>query len=703
MDSQKKCSTNAAVFEKNPISCEEESRETQITEITGSVEAQGDSSSNKCDNIKLDPLENWRQWNDERIKLSKHLAWSLDKKPDSLIMVKVDNKHFNSTNSELIDKAEKYVTFDKSRGDPKFWTTPNYIYDKKTRLPVNCSASEHFDRTQPLSNSPPTMQYVKVPPEIEIEMGSGEFRSMKSNKFHQCDYLNERRRELKANIDLIEEFKPNLDELFIRGHAIKPPSEQLKEKDSTAKGPLIVIEDFNSNRDECSKIWKLKRNVSGYKLKKRCRPGMKHKKKVKINDCLIVISIDGLTYDSSKKTPLSRQPLHNEILLSGCWTNELNKKEIHLENSGCITIRYWFTNNSPLNDPNHFCCMNPSSRSFNRFYFPTNRFVLSPGQKAAIPFYFFTREPGVYKEIWELRSIPKLFAHQTVHINLVGSAVQRSKSSVYLSHIEKHVGSSQKKEQSLPTVVQEMTSETMCAELYSDYRRLFNEEEIFVSKNREQIYRKSLMKILQGVSKQATGRTWSHSINTLRSDILDSTLALEEKRTLLDTLSHALKDRESLTKIPLNCLNERYNAVYQILCCALNHIEEDSEDIRATLKINYSSRRDSEINCSIKLSDSTGQSTLKTLDSSGYHPGSNKSQSILSQRIEPSSSNEQNNVEGQIPSVQLETFRDHKFKTMIRNKTYQRLCTAASEIENLMISYDLIRNKELPKTGAARK
>ncbi|RZF31986.1 hypothetical protein LSTR_LSTR014709 [Laodelphax striatellus] len=150
------------------------------------------------------------------------------------------------------------------------------------------------------------------------------------------------------------------------------------------------------------------------------------KRKKKISQCSVVIGIDGLTFDSRIKTPLLRQPLQNEILFPGCWTNELNRKEIQLENYGCLAVRYWFLNKSPLNDLSLHCSSKPSSRSFNRFYFPTNRFVLSPGQKATIPFYFFTKEPGVYKEIWELRSIPKIFAQQAVHINLVGSAVQRS-------------------------------------------------------------------------------------------------------------------------------------------------------------------------------------------------------------------------------------------------------------------------------------
>lgn len=101
-------------------------------------------------------------------------------------------------------------------------------------------------------------------------------------------------------------------------------------------------------------------------------------------------------------------------------SHKLATEYLNLFNSGTVALRiYW----KRYKKQRLFSDIIKEKTEGNIFHFNKNEFIILPKQQIDFPFWFKTKRPGVYKESWEISSLPKIWPRNThVIVNLTAIA-----------------------------------------------------------------------------------------------------------------------------------------------------------------------------------------------------------------------------------------------------------------------------------------
>ncbi|XP_022825621.1 MYCBP-associated protein-like [Spodoptera litura] len=451
-------------------------------------------------------LQKWEKWiqirKDEAISLGKRLH----KPPADLTMNLLDKVRHDKERKIALEHAQ----IERKTGvRGSLWERPQKL---KQRCP--CEPTYELHRTAAEKGRPRILEHVGVPDYIQqTEMGI-----IGESVRNPCTHLNAeyemyrdyREGQLTEKLKKIDPFRPDIDNLIVRGRTPSPPPKKYPVL------PEIVIKDDDDLPGEpLNAVYALKINNTVF-----YRPVPGH----------------GLFH-----VPKFQEDENHEECST--WTYYFNvpakragRCKLTMENLGTVTIRYcWkkIKRNIPFI---------PEDTYEQVFFFNKNEDIISPGQTKEIAFTFIADKAGIYSEFWEI-SLCNIQFFNKMTINLYADAVENVKM------INKKVRALKKEINKKATLNMAISFiETALDNVFEPspqfepypYKKYFVESELFVLRNPMCYYHQTEVgKMKELYTEMLPDKEWDLSISTWREVMMAKDYEDRMKYYQLLRLSHS--------------------------------------------------------------------------------------------------------------------------------------------------------------------
>ncbi|GJQ71127.1 putative anterograde trans-synaptic signaling [Trypoxylus dichotomus] len=190
---------------------------------------------------------------EERKRSNRNLAKALDRHTEQLVTNYTEDIRTINEEKSVIENTNIIYPHDRYRGNPSFWRVPQTLRKQP------CQPDYFSVMTSAQKCEIPTMEYVKVPNAIRHEKNAitAGYRNSKM-VWDKSNYRKKRIKELKEQIEIVEPFKPDLDNLFIKGISITSTNKEYFERvpsdlgnisDVSTSGHVILPTDIHSDED----------------------------------------------------------------------------------------------------------------------------------------------------------------------------------------------------------------------------------------------------------------------------------------------------------------------------------------------------------------------------------------------------------------------------------------------------------------------
>ncbi|XP_076629935.1 MYCBP-associated protein [Colletes latitarsis] len=486
-------------------------------------------------------LVNWRKWLSNRRKQYKRIESVTGRHQNDQVLNACEKIRPLVEMRNVMDYATvpAPVIPDKFRGGPEFWRTPQVLSNRGDP----CLPDIAYTQTKKELNLLPELTFVDLPELIEKEKDLVGLKS-KEPSWKRNRYLQKRMAELSREIKLLVPKKPETRELVIEGHA---PRRKTKEP----RIPPITISDTEGENE--------------------CDPTVDQDQAVvlKIQDREIVWRRSGFEDEGT-----------DAIIWNVSFSGRVDQRkegEIVLENKGNRVIVYEWR------DAAFQSATIPLGRRTGPFFFNKTKGTILPGQITKLKVWYLPRIPGVFSELWKLKTDPELCSSPLI-IRLSGCAEtmdpQNANNDPVLivdGYLDRCV-----RDATIRETINEIMEDMHCVEPPGpSYGSLFLESEIFVTKNPLCFYHPSLVTEFHKIYYVATNqneRRWNLCLDHLRETLL-KIKEPAERQSMLSQFSEIYK---KCLKPPLTAssIDRKHETVHNLLCYFTNRFEIESKFAR---------------------------------------------------------------------------------------------------------------------------
>lgn len=184
-------------------------------------------------------LTNWEKWMQERQRVNRAAAKKSQRHTEELLMNYAEDLRAINEEKAVFENAKIIYPHDRYRGNPAFWRLPVALQHKPCR-------PDYFSvMTSAQKCEVPRMEYVHVPYVVREEKGtlSTGYRSEK-RVWDASKYRARRTKELDAEIQVAEPYKPDFRQLYVKGVVIANEPDTFKQSTPhlpSCKVQLILI------------------------------------------------------------------------------------------------------------------------------------------------------------------------------------------------------------------------------------------------------------------------------------------------------------------------------------------------------------------------------------------------------------------------------------------------------------------------------
>ncbi|XP_068631419.1 uncharacterized protein [Battus philenor] len=487
-------------------------------------------------------LMNWEKWIQIREDELVNIGQKIGRQPIDMVM----NLH------ERVREDKEWKTVLENAHIEKKATLRGALWDQPERLKQKCYCEPVYEihRKPEDIGQPGIIEHIGVPQYIlENEKGvhgtSERNKCVLLNKKFQ-DYKESQENKLKDKIKLIDPYRSEISELFVKGNKPKPPPPPLPIL------PEIVI----STACECEETYSV------------CA--------VRINNTILIkdLSKPHLTNELSK---LQQEKWHESC---STWSyyfnvpkNRVGRAKLFLQNLGTVTLRYCW---KKIKEQIPFI---PEEITNQVFFFNKNEDILSPGQSREVYFTFISNDIGLYRESWEISFFNVSFCAtqcKMLVINLQADTVEdvesiRRKIDILKVRINR---------KAVRKLIKDMLNDafekatTVEPHIYP-YKKLLLESELFIMKNPVCFYHQTeVMKLKQVYTEMMPDETWDLSMSTWRDAMMKKDF--DDRMRYFDILKQSYREllkpwnegeshliqKQSAVKYILSKLADKFDLVY---------------------------------------------------------------------------------------------------------------------------------------------
>ncbi|XP_035438628.2 MYCBP-associated protein-like [Spodoptera frugiperda] len=348
-------------------------------------------------------LQKWEKWiqirNDEAISLGKRLH----KPPADLAMNLLDKVRHDKERKLALEHAQ----IERKTG------VRGSLWDRPPKLKQRCYCAPAYElhRTAAEKGRPRIVEHVGVPEYIQqTEMGI-----IGESVRNPCTHLNAeyemyrdyREGQLTEKLKKIDPFRPDIDNLIVRGRTPSPPP-----KKYPVLPEIAITDDDEPPGEPLKAVFALK-----------------------INNTVLYrpVSGHGLFHVPTFQEDENHETCTNWSYYFNVPAKRAGRCKLTMENLGTITLRYcWkkMKRNIPFV---------PEDATEQVFFFNKNEDVISPGQVKEIAFTFIADRAGIYSEFWELsmcnthffeKLFINLYADATEDVDAIDNRVQNLKTEI---------------------------------------------------------------------------------------------------------------------------------------------------------------------------------------------------------------------------------------------------------------------------------
>ncbi|XP_024945343.1 MYCBP-associated protein-like [Cephus cinctus] len=523
-------------------------------------------------------LINWKKWLSDRNKHYDRYKSISGRHQTNLIMNSSDTYRPIVEMRDLMDCATISVpaTHDKYRGNPAFFKMPNSLSNHNN----DCLPDVFVTLTKRELNILPEPTYVALPSLIEEEKNVVSEKKCEPS-WRRSKYLQKREEDLAKTISML---RPSEEE--VKGLIIKGEKMGVEKSKKFQRLPVIAISEGideeiqKSATDRCESV-------------------------------ILQIQERELIHDKDcTGTKDDQDSLRWNLTFETACGNRSEDK-IVLENKGTVVVEYqWREELSPES-------IVPLRKRKSSFYFNKNNGLILPGQKLEISIWFCTNDPGVHLENWRLDTDPKLHKSSLL-FRFCGYASSTESTNQSSNAIEEYLDDCIKRA-TIREIINDLINSVKAPKSKEPiYNNMFLSRDLFVAKNPLYYYHSSIvneLKAMYDTVRKDDWPPWNFSLTDLRAILLNITNPNEREETLLrfgKLIRESLRPNVSI----YNGKNNKYTAVYNILCSFANKFERESEFVRtnySAFKTKRTLRNDqSDTSRSGKASTSISTQTVKS-------------------------------------------------------------------------------------------
>ncbi|XP_050837511.1 MYCBP-associated protein isoform X2 [Serinus canaria] len=443
-------------------------------------------------------FQNWSRHMAMRKKQEKHLGEILHKPENELLMNTSDNYRQIQEERDLIDRTLPALFPGKGhRVGSEFWSLPEQIGDELTGLTLTLTRTE--------CGHPEPLTHVGKPQAVQRETGLKPPKKIPCHlNWDKSLFLKHRRQELKALLEELDFYKPDLGGLEVIGKGQPFTSVSTKAFQHTAISEEIEI--LDPLGDSFTEVPEEAENVPSLVF---CGEPARW--------------IKGIT--ACRKEIGIAARLTFETLAS-----EKAESFLTVTNDGRASIWYnW------MRLPQQIPSRETKGRKVPCFYFDTRPGVILPGETRRFSFIFKSERAGIFSEPWEFRTHPLLLGGALLQVTLWGIAVYEDKLADFREKLESELaareGASIVKESLNELLNQIRTPERTPSPVDS----CVTEEELFHRKNPKLHYQHQVVKQLH--------KLWRQQLTV--PPVLEEEVPLDQRSTAED-----MEYQESTLELP---------------------------------------------------------------------------------------------------------------------------------------------------------
>ncbi|XP_035993174.1 MYCBP-associated protein [Fundulus heteroclitus] len=456
-------------------------------------------------------LQRWDAHMTNRRQKQEELSYSLNRPVENLVMNQA--KHFRDTQErrEILSRVIPLTHSGYGYGvGCEFWSLPQRIGDELSGITATLTQTE---RGQQNPNT-----YVGHPSSIQMEMGtiSTGAESTASWAWGQSAYLQHRSQELQ---DILEDMgirKPDISKLEVIGTA--GPLTSSPEHQS-----LLLQKEKEEKHDEM-------------KTEKLDTPAQTDYDQLKALP-FPALRIHGqlATWTGDPTSDKGEVGISTSVFFES-QTGEIVSTDLELHNEGSTVIFYRW-HKPPV--PQCFSYLSSPNTSV-YFYFKSASGVIRPGETQRVEFIFKSEEPGLWTELWQLRTHPPLLQGASIQVRLSGKAFKQDKTADQRCFLENKLEKAVV-EKLCRSIMVEVVGRLHTPERPNSPAELYiTEEQLFQNTNPKLQYHYQPVEDLKTLWHQVNpGASWDFSVDTLRQAVLslpDAEPVKEESFSQLNSL-----------------------------------------------------------------------------------------------------------------------------------------------------------------------
>ncbi|XP_047221489.1 MYCBP-associated protein isoform X3 [Girardinichthys multiradiatus] len=438
-------------------------------------------------------LQHWDKHMRYRRKKQEELSYSLNRPVENLLMNQA--KHFRETQEqrEILDRviplAHPGYGYCVGRD---FWNLPQRCGDELSGITATLTQTERGQK-KPIT-------HVGHPSSIQIEMGviSTGTEHLASQAWGQSAYLQQRCQELQDILQDMDFEKPDINKLEVIGTG--SPFTSLSERQS-----LFLQKEKQEKKQNEMKKEKLDSQAETADVQVKVFP-------------FPALRIHGqpARWTGNPISDKGEVGISTSVFFES-QTGQIASTDLELRNEGNTVIFFSWHKLPRPQSLSHLYSQNNRVR----FYFKSSPGVIRPSETQQVEFIFKSEEPGLWNELWQLRTHPLLLQGASIQVRLSGKAFKQDKTADQRRFIENKL-EKVVVEKLCGSIVHEIVRRVHIPERpNSPAERYITEEQLFQTTNPKLQYNYQPVEDLKTLWQQVNqGGSWDFSVDTLRQAVL---------------------------------------------------------------------------------------------------------------------------------------------------------------------------------------
>ncbi|XP_014292480.1 surface protein P113 isoform X2 [Halyomorpha halys] len=493
-----------------------------------------------CTDKDKQALANWEKWMKERKEVCERIGKAINTEPPCLLMNREQKWELDREKDVIYDaqQIKEYVCRCGKTGCPLFWKTtePRQPGSRNLLAEVYFSPLKLTHENQKLSHLIED-GFIGQPRLIIEEKGILGQKCLENSlkRWKKSPYYKQRRMDLEKEIEEVE-YKPDVDDLIVIGKTVV----QEEVVTDQYQLPAIIVEDYH----------------------------IVHKTP---DEKMAILSIGKLLLTGG-----DIKGINWVIEFTGTHTSEHHAKEIKFTNKGQIAISYiWkkMEGHKNLNLP-----LRMTKSMVTRFFFNKTEGIILPGQTIYQSFWFHSRTPGIFKEIWSLETkptLPPIIFYLEGFVSMSSNKEKHENNEInnYLNRLVKETEVREAAEMALHRIPSYYT-ETL------DQANKFTEKEIFMHINPLLYYHIDVIHKVKKLHEKYFNDEWNLSMSDLSKKLIER-LQNQPYNVKEKVYKYYIKLLRRLQKKPviMDMLESdwdmfKYHMTYLLLCTAIAEMEK---------------------------------------------------------------------------------------------------------------------------------